>query len=310
MTELRAIQQGDIASLAQLLDDVFRRSRGITDQSQLTDFPLVFTPANHTNSRVIVEDGQIISHAALWPRELIVEGRRLKAAVIVSVATQPDYRRRGHAATLMRDLHNTLHAEGFDLAILWTAVPEFYRKLGWEIVSPRGLIATVEARSEITPKDESCEIVAFDPARHLDDVMAIHDQEDVRFERTRDEALQLLTLPKIQVWVATRNARVVAYLVNADACNKRGLIEYGGQLEHVTALLRHVLKSDPATTAFQWFLFHSRPDLAEWAESIGLSCRPLESSKGSGFEMILPIRPVNIPQHVRENLFVWGLDWA
>ena len=57
-------------------------------------------------------------------------------------------------------------------------------------------------------------------------------------------------------------------------------------------------------------LFRSRPDLAEWVESLGLSCRPLESSKGSGFEMILPIRPVNIPQHVRENLFVWGLDWA
>jgi len=310
MTEPRAIQQGDIASLAQLLDDVFRRSRGITDQSQLTDLPLVFTPTNYANSRVMIEDRQIVSHAALWPRELVVDGRRLKVAVIVSVATQPDYRRRGHAATLMRDLHNTLHAEGFDLAILWTAVPEFYRKLGWEIVSPRGLIATVEARSEITPKDESCEIVAFDPARHLDDVMAIHDQEVVRFERTRDEALQLLTLPKIQVWVATLNARVVAYLVNADACNKRGLIEYGGQLEHVTSLVRHALKSDPATTDLDWFLFNSRPDLAEWAESIGLSCRPLESSKGSGFEMILPIRPVNIPQHVRENLFVWGLDWA
>jgi predicted N-acetyltransferase YhbS len=310
MTEPRAIQQGDIASLAQLLDDVFRRSRGITDQSQLTDFPLVFTPVNYANSRVIVEDGQIVSHAALWPRELIVEDRRLKAAVIVSVATQPDYRRRGHAAALMRDLHNTLQTEGFDLAILWTAVPEFYRKLGWEVVSPRGMIATVDARSATTMGGESCEVIAFEPTRHLDDVMAIHDQEDVRFERTRDEALRLLTLPKIQVWVAKLNARVVAYLVNADACNKRGLIEYGGQLEHVTSLVRHVLKSDPATADLDWMLFRSRPDLAEWAESIGLSCRPLESSKGSGFEMILPVRPVNIPQHVRENLFVWGLDWA
>ena len=310
MTELRAIQQGDIASLAQLLDDVFRRSRGITDQSQLTDFPMVFTPANYANSRVIVEDGQIVSHAALWPRELIVDGWRLKAAVIVSVATQPDYRRRGHAATLICDLHDTLHADGFDLAILWTGVPDFYRKLGWEVVSPRGTIATVDLRSVVISGSESCEIVAFEPARHLDDVMAIHQQEDVRFERTRDEAMRLLTLPKIQVWVATQNARAVAYMVNADACNKRGLIEYGGQLEHITPLVRHVLKFHSAATALHWMLYHSRPDLVEWAESMGLSCRPLESSKGSAFEMILPVRQANITQHVRDNLFVWGLDWA
>ena len=310
MPEPRTTRHGDITALGELLDDVFRRSRGVTDQSQLTDFPLVFRPTNYANSRVIVEDGRIVSHAVLWPRQLFVAGRRLNAAVIVSVATHLDYRRRGYAAMLMRDLQNTLHDDDYDLAILWTSVPDFYCKLGWEVVSPRGMIATVDAESFPRPDDESCEIVAFEPARHLDDVMAIHDRETVRLDRSRDDALKLLTLPKIQVWVATRDSRVVAYLVNAGACNKRGLIEYGGHLAQVTALVRHVLESQPATTALDWMLFPSRPDLAQWVESVGLTSRPLESSKGSGYEMILPVRPASLPRDVRDQLFVWGLDWA
>ena len=310
MTQPRATEPDDISELGQLLDDVFRRSKGIIDQSQLTDFPLVFSPTNFSNSRVIVEDGRIVSHAALWPRELIIDGQRLKAAVIVSVATQPDYRLRGHAATLVRDLQRTLQADDFDLAILWTAVPDFYLKLGWEVVTPGGTIATVNAQTLPPAADRPTEIASFDPQRHLDDVIAIHDQESVRFERHRDEALKLLTLPKVNVWVATRNEEVVGYLVHADACNKRGLIEYGGSLESVTELVRHVVVSDAARPSLEWMLYPSRPDLARWAESKGLACRPLESSKGFGFEMILPVKPARLSQHVREQLFVWGLEWA
>ena len=308
MTELRATRHDDISELGQLLDGVFRRSKGITDQSQLTDFPLVFSPANYSNSRVIVEDARIVSHAALWPRELIVGELRLKAAVIVSVATLPDYRMRGHAATLMRDLQDTLSADGFDLAILWTSVPDFYRKLGWEITNPRGVIATVDAGSLSISGEQSYEVEQFDPARHLDDVIAIHDQECVRFARDRDVALQLLTLPKIRVWVAIQNGSVAAYLAHATACNKRGLIEYGGDPDGVIELVGHVAAS--ADAALEWMLFHSSPDLIRWAERIGLSCRPLKSSKGFGVEMIRPVRPENVSQRVRDELFVWGLDWA
>ena len=299
-----------MAELGELLDDVFRRSKGVTDQSQLTDFPLVFAPSNYHNSRVIVEDGRIVSHSALWQRELIVDGERLKAGVIVSVATHPHYRLRGHAAALMRDLQSTLRTQAYDLAMLWTSVPDFYRKLGWETVVPRGSIVTVNSRSVPAPIEGPYEFARFDPARHLDDVITLHELEPVRFARSRDEALKLLTLPKVDVWVATRDAHVVAFLVDAQAINKRGLIEYGGESDGIAALVGYVLKSHPATSDVQWMLYPTRPDLVRWADSINLPSRPLKSSKGFADEMILPVRPASISARVREQLFVWGLDWA
>ena len=314
MPELRETRHDDIPALGRLLDDVFRRSKGIHDQSQLTDFPLVFAPDNYSNSRVIVEDGRIVSHAALWPRELFVAGERWKAAVIVSVATEPEYRRRGLAAALMQSLQSTLDANGFDFAILWTSVPDFYRKLGWELVTPPGTIATIDSEIIDPPAgniaNDEFSVAAFDPVRHLGDVSAIHQQENVRFTRSGDQAKKLLTLPKIQVWVATRDGKVVAYLVHGQACNKRGLIEYGGSAEGVSYLVRHVSQSIDGSNELDWMIFDSNYDLVGWAESIGLSCRRLESSKGIGCEMILPVRPARITEEMRKKLFVWGLDWA
>ena len=78
----------------------------------------------------------------------------------------------------------------------------------------------------------------------------------------------------------------------------------------LTVLVGYVRDSHPATSDLQWMLFPTRPDLVQWAESINLPTRPLKSSKGFADEMILPVRPASISNRVREQLFVWGLDWA
>ena len=76
----------DMRALGDLLDDVFRRSRGITDQSMLNDFPLVFCEDNLSNTRIGVDGDRIVSHAALWPRRMMIEGTWIKTAMIVAVA--------------------------------------------------------------------------------------------------------------------------------------------------------------------------------------------------------------------------------
>ena len=114
----RSARDADLTQLSSLLDDVFRRSRGMHDQDMFTDFPLVFAPANLHNCRVIIEDGVVVSHAALWERELAVEGTVLKVGEIVAVTTHPDYRLRGCATSLMRDLQTTMHDEGY---MIWAS---------------------------------------------------------------------------------------------------------------------------------------------------------------------------------------------
>ena len=316
MTTPRPIQEDDLAELAELLNGIFRLPRGIADQSMLTDFPLVFPPSNFRNSRVIVRDDRLVSHAAMWPRDLIVADNAsdqpdaLKAAVIVAVATLPEHRMQGHAADLMRDLQQTLHDEEYDLGILWTGVPDFYRKLGWETVTPPGSMATIDPTRLKARPAHSYEVAPYDPARHLDGVMRLHERERVRFARSRHDYQNLLSLPKVPVSVAMQNSQVAAYLVHGQAVNKRGFTEYGGELPGITALICHAMQGDAEPTAIPLHLFPVRPDLAQWAQSVNLTIAPLMSSKGIGHEMIYPVRPERISRQVRERLFVWGLEHA
>ena len=290
-----------------LLDLVFRRSRGVRDQQIFTDFPLVFAPSNRRNCRVIIEDGKVVSHAALWERELVVEDARLKVGEIVVVATHSDYRLRGYAAKLMGDLQTTMHDENYDMGILWTGVPDFYRKLGWERVTPRGWI--VEMAGVQTPTVEA-DVSRYDEARHLDGIIALHEREPVRFTRSRDDAVALLALPKINVWVTTHDEKVVAYLVWGDAVNKRGIIEYGGDLNGILALIAHVENHQPPAANTCLIAYHVRWDLIAQLRTLGARMRPIKSSKGDGVEMIYVVNPLRVTRRVREQLFVWGLDYA
>lgn len=306
----RPVQIGDLALVRELLDDVFRRSRGVYDQSQLTDFPLVFSPQNLVNNRLIVEDGLVVSHAALWPRAFVCDGQTFKVAVIVSVATNPNYRNRGYAATLMRSLQQQLHEQSYDFAILWTAVPDFYIKLGWRLLTPRGWIADLSATSVERMPRGFYNCLPLDLERHLDAVLEIYDRNPIRLLRDRYQAEQLFSLPKVPVWIATWEGRVVAYVCHGQAVNKQGIAEYGGELGGVVALLRHIAQLLPANGILPLLIYHTRRDLAEWAQTLDLPTRPLPSSKGTNHEMAYVVRPGGLPPQLWDRLFVWGLDQA
>ena len=311
MLSTRPIDESDIGALGQLLDDTFRHPQGIADQRMLDDFPLVFIKSNRPNCRVIEDGCRIVSHAALWPRTLESAGGPLKVGVIVAVVTHPKFRHRGLAAFIMRDLQATMRKQKYDLGVLWTGVPDFYRKLGWEIVVPRGKIVHLAADTGASLAPEAdFEIQSFDERCHLDQIVALYNLEPFRFHRSRDEFKVLATLNKVGAWVAIQQSQVVAYLVNANGYNKRGIIEYGGKVTGIVALVQHVLKDQPPGTEWPLLLYHSHEDLQEWVTSRGLPSRPLESSKGKGCEMILVLCPERVTRRVRDDLFVWGLDQA
>lgn len=308
MSVPRALQPDEFPLLGRLLDDVFRRSRGITDQSQLSDFPLVFRPSNAHNLRVIADGGRIVSHAGLWPRELVVGDERLSVGVVVSVATDPEARRRGYASILMREIQDILQSDGYDLGLLWTTVPDFYRQLGWQLIVPQGMLVTVTREPCAGLVADEIDIVPYDQRVHLDAIRELHARESVRMIRNRDDFAMLLALPKVHVWVALSASEPVAYLVHSEAVNKPGFIEYGGTLEGTATLIAHVMRAAPEDAAIPLLAYHTRPDVLAWAASLGLSCQPLTGSKTSGFEMIDPVRPSRISTAVREQLFCWGLD--
>ena len=312
MTVLRTAQTDDLAPLAELLNEVFRRSHGIADQDVTTDFPLVFSESNLCNCRMILCDGGVVSHAALWPRELAVQGEKFKAGIIVLVATAPEFRHQGYAARLMQDLQRTMCEEEYDLGILWTGVPDFYRKLGWQVVKPRVWLATGirTAMTRLPPESNSDVTVEPFQAQHHPGVIRLHDQEAIRVARSRSDYEVLMNLPKVDTLVATRDGEVAAYLVVSRACNKRGFIEYAGSQADLLALCKRAVAQFDLADDFPMVIFHPYEQELRSLESAGARVEPLPSSKGHGDEMVLPVDPRRVTEEVLSRLFVWGLDLA
>jgi GNAT superfamily N-acetyltransferase len=87
------------------------------------------------HARVVEVDGAVVGYLRIFDRRMWLRDARLRAAGIGSVATHPDYRRRGLATALLRDTLALLRREGYHLSFLGTEIAApFYERLGWRIV--------------------------------------------------------------------------------------------------------------------------------------------------------------------------------
>jgi len=303
MTKPRPATHDDLSQIIDLLDSIFRREKGIHDQSVLTDFPLLFSDDNLANCRVTERDGRIVSHAAVWPRIFRCSGKTIGVGIVVLVATEAESRRRGLAAALMQDLQTAMPQLGCQLGLLWTGVPDFYRSLGWQTVNTPGWIASGRG----TRGEQRLSVVDFLPERHLDAVHHLHRSQPAHSQRTIHESAQLLTLPKCRVLVGELDGAAVSYLVEGRATNKRGLIEYAGDSQDVWELVQYAAaESSPQ----RLLVFPTHRELVEMAQKSGWSVEPLGSSKGFGAEMVLVLDEEVVTPPILEDLFCWGLEQA
>lgn len=97
-----------------------------------------------------VEDGGVVSHAAVVERLLTAEERPLRTGYVEGVATPLEHRGKGHASTVMREIGELIRGS-YELGGLSTGLPDFYARLGWELwhgptytSSPGGVERTAE----------------------------------------------------------------------------------------------------------------------------------------------------------------------
>lgn len=84
-------------------------------------------------TRVAVIEGRLVAAMQVVRRPVrLTSGKTLWMAGIANVATLPDYRGRGLASQLLRDLHAVMDAEDFAFGLLFTGIHEFYARQGWE----------------------------------------------------------------------------------------------------------------------------------------------------------------------------------
>ena len=133
----------------------FQAAFGIDEQSiAIIRNSLINDPYFHPELvRVGVLDDEIVSHAVILHRPAWVGGHVVNVAGITAVATHPHYQRRGFGTKVLRDTLAVARRRSYDLAILTTQVPFFFRPLGF-VEAPAVLgyevPATALAQVEVT----------------------------------------------------------------------------------------------------------------------------------------------------------------
>jgi ribosomal protein S18 acetylase RimI-like enzyme len=136
-------------------------------------------------------DGDVIAaNVASRPLPLVIDGRRVAAGQIHSVATRPRYRRRG----LFKDLMRRALADAdtrFDCVLLYTNTPELYRPFGFRPVPEhrfRGRLCSGDATAlrpaskELSireSRDRSTILSLFAARRPVSDRLALIDNHDI-----------------------------------------------------------------------------------------------------------------------------------
>ena len=168
--------------------------------------------------RVVEVDGAVVGYLRIFDRRMWLRGARLRAAGIGSVATHPDYRRRGLATALLRDTLALLHRDGYHLSFLGSEVAAaFYERLGWRIVRQPSHGAPA-AEAAALPETHGLTVRPF-AASDLSTVAGIHAR--ATRGRTGSVARSLRYWSDHMSWVADDAG---GFLVATDA--RRGIAAY------------------------------------------------------------------------------------
>jgi len=187
---------------------------------------------------VIVKDGKVVSHTAIYFSTLRSGDLSFKIGGISAVATHPDYRKKGLASSVLRDCVKVMRERGCHLSFLWTDRHDFYRSFGFE---PAGSFYLVKPdASKMAGASQDSEIMSYTPER-LSEIMEIHDREPLRTERTAKEYETYFALPGLRTLLTVRDGRVSAYAVMGKGGDLQGFIhDWGGNPQDLLCLVREL----------------------------------------------------------------------
>jgi aminoglycoside 2'-N-acetyltransferase I len=106
---------------------------------------------------LLEDDGSILAHASVVPRELETRERMWPTGFVEAVATRPDVEGRGYGTTVMRAAGAHIH-EAYDLGSLSTGENAFYERLGWQTWRGDTGVRTDQG-THMTPREKGCVMV-------------------------------------------------------------------------------------------------------------------------------------------------------
>jgi tRNA(Ile)-lysidine synthase len=154
------------AALRELWDAAF--AGGFTDEDAGHAF-------GGTHAIVRTPAGELLAHASVVPRELVVGDRSLRGGYVEAVATRPGHQRRGLGSRVMAAIAEVVR-EHYELGALSTSAHGFYERLGWE--RWRGPSYVIRAGTRVRTPEEDDGVMVLPVAEELDRTqpIACHDR--------------------------------------------------------------------------------------------------------------------------------------
>jgi aminoglycoside 2'-N-acetyltransferase I len=116
---------------------------------------------------LVLDGGAVVSHAAVVPRELHVDGRPVAAGYVEAVATAPARQGQGLGTRAMVEVDRLLRRH-HELGALSTGAHAFYERLGWERWRGPTFVRAVDDLVRTPDEDDGIMVLRFGRSTTLD----------------------------------------------------------------------------------------------------------------------------------------------
>jgi predicted acetyltransferase len=255
----RRCNKDELGETLAMLDSIFHSTR-LRRMGKY--YPYAYGDGNLDNMRIIKINNKIASHAAIYQRFVnTADGLVLKIGCIGGVATLSDYRGKGYATVILKDCIKKMENEDYDISILWTSTPEFYRKLGWEWAGKDYCFHLNSGNAFLLPKYDE-KITLETNIKDYSGIKGIYEKKFLRSERKLDDYPLLFNSQRKLFY--QRDGKITAYVLISD---ENGVLEYGGDACAVLSILRRLIEQE-IFSSLKVFIAPQDDGLSDYLEKV------------------------------------------
>jgi len=249
----RAAKLDELPKIIHLVNSIFMPGLGLPPIIRKL-FPHLFSESNLKNLRVIVHDGNPISHVGIWEGTILIYGCLFKIGMIGSVCTHPDYRGRGYASALVKDAFSKMKRDHVDF-VLVSGFRSLYKRAGY-VEAGRVYVYRIKRGDLHLNMNRNHISIAPYKMGHAKDLVEVYQREPVRYRRSLEEFRLLADRGfkcnnvKLKSYIAKIGGRPIAYIATEFLRNENepSIIEYAGPRDIVLCLIENLFKDLNAET--------------------------------------------------------------
>lgn len=234
----RSPTESEFASVVDFLNSQLRPQ---SEWSIAQEYPTALSKTNLHNMRIITEEDRILSHAVLKPLIVKTPHVVLKVGAIGSVVTAESRRGEGLSTKILESCLQEARRQDCDIAVLWTNLHDFYRRLGFELAGFEQSYVIDQMLEIGGPK------LNFKTSKQVDAgaIYRLMQKHTVMTHRTHEDVRRFLQIPNSTLYTAWANdGRLEAFAVEGKGADLGDYVhEWAGSITSLLQLCNFILMS-------------------------------------------------------------------